>query len=122
MKKVAISFCLMLLTGVLSSGISNTTSTECDVVEFYKGIEPSQGTKCLTSYDDLKEVELILVPTSIKTDKYVVSLTRKTSNLYHIDGTDLYVETRYCYEYATRNEVVLIVESSYGITKGKIIF
>jgi hypothetical protein len=122
MKKLAISFGLVLLAGIFSSGTSNTTSTECDVVEFYKGIKPSRGTKCLTSYDDLKDVELVLVPTSIKTDKYIVTLTRKTSNLYHIDGTDLYFETRYCYEYATRDEVVLIVESSYGITKGKIIF
>jgi hypothetical protein len=125
MKKFAISLCLLFLAGIFSSnGYTNdsTVSSECDIVEFYKGIEPARGTKCLTRSDDIKEVELVLVPTSIDADKYVVTLTRKTSNLYKIDGTDLYVETRYCYEYATREEVVLVVEGSYGMTKGKIIF
>ncbi|MDR2384616.1 MAG: hypothetical protein LBD80_02975 [Tannerella sp.] len=102
--------------------ITTSYTTECDIVGFYKGIDVSSGTKCLTTSDDLKDVETILVPTKIDKGKYTVSMTRKAANLYKIDDTDLYVETRYCHKYTTREDVVLIVESNFGYSRGKIIF
>jgi hypothetical protein len=114
-------FISCLLIGVLSS-FHNTNSTECDIANFYSAIEPASGTKVLTSSDDLEDVEMILIPTTLKAGKYVVDVTRKGSNLYEIVDKKIYIETKYCYEYATQDEVVLIVESSYGYTKGKIIF
>ena len=30
---------------------------------------------------------------------YDLSVTRKGSNLYKVDGKDIYIHTRYCYEY-----------------------
>jgi hypothetical protein len=41
-------------------------------------------------------------------DYYKVSVTRKDSNLYKIDGTDLYIRTKYCYEYATGQKAILV--------------
>jgi hypothetical protein len=120
MKKIIIITSLLLFIGVITCG----STTECDIVTFYQGTTPNRGTKCLTSGygSDLKEVEVILVPTKIDVGKYTVSLTRKTSNLYKVDGTDLYIETRYCHEYAIRDDAILIVEGSFGYNKGKIIF
>lgn len=51
-----------------------------------------------------------------------MKVTREDSNFYRICGTDIFVETRYCYEYATREEVLLNVTSNYGYTRGEIIF
>jgi hypothetical protein len=96
--------------------------TKCDVKKFYKAIEAENDAKVLTIGGDIEEAEYILVPTKLNEGKYTLSVTRKASNFYKVDGQDLFIETNYCYEYATYDEVILIVESNYGYTKGKIIF
>lgn len=126
MKKI---FTLSLITISLLSFYSFTPkkeyriSNECEIVAFYEGIEPDdRDTKVLTQSGDIEEVEVILIPTRLDEGKYVIDISRTESNLYKIEGKNIYIETRYCYEYASYEEVVLIVESNYGYTKGKIIF
>lgn len=120
MKKI-----FLALIGViaLTSFTKNTTlSDECDVKEFYKAVEPDSDVKVLTTSGDLEEAELILVPTKMEEGTFKIEVTRKGSNIYKVEGTDYYVETRYCYEYATYDEAILKVESNYGYDKGTIIF
>lgn len=94
-----------------------------DVSELYTVIKPASGTKAVGKYDKTIDVEYILTPTKVDTGKYVVEVTKIGDNLYQIKNTDLCVETRYCHEYASfSEEVVLIIESNYGYNKGKIIF
>ena len=97
-------------------------ATECEIESIYTGIVPDKGTQVLTSDDEIEEIKLILVPSEIKQGNYVVTISRKGKNLYQIDNKDIYLKTKYCYEYATRQEVVIKVEGSYSYTKGKIIF
>lgn len=123
MKKIIIIQCLVVL--VLCTSFTNKTNkapSTCDISNFYKAIIPTDGTKVLNSYGNLEEAEVILVPTKLDIDVYKVRLTRKGSNLYKVEQTDLYVETKYCYEYATYEEAILKVTSSYGYTKGTLIF
>lgn len=40
-------------------------------------------------------------------DWYKVTVTRKGQDLYRVDGTSVYIVTRYCYEYAYSEEAVL---------------
>ena len=49
---------------------------------------------------------------------YEVSLTRKGSNVYKIDGKDIIIQTRYCYVYAYSEEAIFKA-SGYG---GELIF
>ena len=51
-------------------------------------------------------------------DNYEVSVTRKGSNLYKIDGRDVLIHTRYCYEYAYSEDSFLRM-SGYS---GEIVF
>jgi hypothetical protein len=67
-------------------------------------------------------VKLILVPLQIDEGNYSISITRKGPNLYVIDNKNIYIETKYCYEYSMMQKAVLKVESKYGITKGKLAF
>jgi hypothetical protein len=41
----------------------------------------------------------LLVPSFSFADNYEVSVTRKGSNLYKVDGKNIFIHTRYCYEY-----------------------
>ncbi|TXH12601.1 MAG: hypothetical protein E6R02_04570 [Gammaproteobacteria bacterium] len=51
-------------------------------------------------------------------ENYEVNLTRKGSNVYKIDGKDIFIQTRYCYVYAYSEEAILKT-SGYG---GEVIF
>ena len=93
-----------------------------DVAQIYEVVELDSGSKVIDSYGNVKDAKTLLVPTKLKEGKYSVELTKVDSNFYKIYGTDLYIETRYCYEYATRDEAVLVIKSNYGYTKGEVIF
>lgn len=116
---------LLAIIGVitLTSFIAKTgLSDECDVKEFYRVVKPDSDVKVLTTLGGLEEAELIFVPTKMEEGAFKIDVTRKGSNIYKIEGTDYYIETRYCYEYAIYDEAILKVESNYGYNKGTIIF
>ena len=117
MTKQLLTFVILLFFASVSYG-----QTKCDVKNFYKAIEAESDVKVLTTSGEVEEAEYILVPTKLDEGKYKLSVTRKSSNLYKVDGQDIYIETRYCYEYATGDDVILIVKSNYGYDKGEIIF
>lgn len=55
------------------------------------------------------------------TNRYKVTVTRKDSNLYAVDGTSYWLRTRYCYEYAYSQEAVLVWEGA-GSYSNKLLF
>lgn len=108
---------------ILTSMSSVLAESSYDIAEFYEVIKPATGTKAVGKYDKTIEVEYILSPTKVDKGKYIVEVKKIGDNLYQIKVTDLCVETKYCHEWASFSEkVVLIIESSYGYSKGKIIF
>ena len=98
------------------------TSGQCEVAQFYQAVIPENDVKVLTSGGGIEEPELILYPANFDEGTYEIEITRKGSNLYKLEGTDYYIETRYCYEYSMYDDAVLKVESNYGYTKGTIYF
>lgn len=101
MNKRLLAFSIILFFATITYG-----QKKCDVKNFYTAIEVESEDKVLTKLDE---------------GKYKLSVTRKAPNLYKVDGQDIYIETRYCYEYATFDDVILIVENN-GYDKGVIIF
>lgn len=120
-----IKFVVGILSTVVltSSTITTSASAESyDIAGIYEKVELKTGSKVLDSYGNVKEAKAVYVPAKIDTGKYEVELTRIDSNFYQICGTNLYIETKYCYEYATRDDAILNVTSSYGYTRGEVIF
>lgn len=126
MRKIKLLFLLIGISLITASFKESKTEVmsgdECDVANFYEAIDPDNGVKVLTSGGDLEEAELILAPTKIDEGTYEIEITRKGSNIYKLEGTKYYIETRYCYEYATYDDAILKVESNYGYQKGTIYF
>lgn len=120
MKKIAIILIGILFLTSFKSKV--TDRDECEIKQIYKAIEPDDNVKVLTTSGDLEEAELILVPTKMEKGTFKVELTRKGSNIYKVEETSFYIETKYCYEYATYDEVILKIEDTYSYDKGKIIF
>ncbi len=85
-------------------------------------MEVDSGAKAIDAYGNLRDIKSLFLPTKLDEGRYTVKVSREDSNFYRICDTDIFVETRYCYEYATREEVLLNVTSNYGYTRGEIIF
>lgn len=121
-----LKFLSLLLTATLilsaSTTISSSQANSYDIAGIYEKQELKSGSKVIDSYNDVKEAKYVLIPTKIDTGKYSVELTRIDSNFYQICGTSIVIETKYCYEYATRDDAVLNITSSYGYTRGEVIF
>lgn len=93
-----------------------------DIAQVYEAVEMENGSKSIDSYGNVEEVKTVLTPTRFGEGKYSVELTRVDTNFYKIEGTSMYIETRYCYEYAYRDDAILILDSYYGYTKGEVAF
>ena len=105
-----------------STKISRSKANSYDIARIYEKVDLKSGSKVLDSYGNVKDAKAVYVPTKIDTGKYEVELSRIDSNFYQICGTNLYIETKYCYEYATRDDAILNITSNYGYTRGEVVF
>lgn len=113
--------CLFLLTLMYCSAVYAESSY--NISELYSVYKPEAGTIAVGSFSTTENVEYILTPTKVDIGKYSVEVKKIGDNLYQVKDSDICVKTRYCYEWAGFSEkVILIVDSNYGYTKGKIIF
>lgn len=111
----------LLMLATTASAYAINDSESYDVAEIYERKDLPSGTKVDTGYD-IEDAKYLYVPTTLDYGRYSVEITRVDSNMYRICGTDIYIETRYCYEYATYDDAILVVESHYGYSKGELIF
>ena len=112
---------------VLITGGTAYAEKSYDIAEIYTVTKPERGTKAVGKYGKAEEVKYILTPVRVETGKYIVEVKKIGDNLYQIKNRfknkDICIETRYCHEYVSvSKEVVLIINSNYGYTKGKLIF
>lgn len=112
-----------ILTTVLTLGTGRYTIDKYDIEEFYLGKDVNSTSIFLNDSEDVvDDIETELSVTEIKVGKYSISVSKIDDNLYKIDGKELYIKTKYCHEYATREDVILVVKSNSGYTKGELIF
>lgn len=112
---------------LLIAGTSAYAEKSYEIAEIYTVTTPERGTKAVGKYDKAEEVKYILTPTRVDTGKFIVEVKKIGDNLYQIKNKVknryICIETRYCHEYiSVTKEVVLLIDSNYGYTKGKIIF
>ncbi|MBK9044034.1 MAG: hypothetical protein IPN97_12810 [Saprospiraceae bacterium] len=91
-----------------------------EVAKLYEGIILDRGVKIINSYDNVENAKLLLTPTQLQTCSYNVKVTRKAKDIYLIEGTKYYIETRFCFDYAFSKDVVLVIENNYGYNIGKL--
>jgi hypothetical protein len=53
---------------------------------------------------------------------YKITVKRESQNLYKVRNQDIYIKTRYCYEYAYSEDVILEIEYYSGYSIGTIYF
>ena len=107
----------LLLFFLVNMGWATGYSSSYDVVKVYEGVELADGAKVLDNYGNVSEATMVLVSTRLDEEVYEISLTRKGPNLYKVEGTSLYIETRHCSEYAYSETVILEYGGGYRYTE-----
>lgn len=107
---------------MLCATVATYASDTYDVEEVYVKEELPRDAKILDNFDNIKDAKYILIPAELRRGNYEVTVTRIDSNIYRVEQTDYIIVTKYCYEYARYQKAILQYESSYGYTKGKLIF
>ena len=120
LKILALAGCIPLF--ISAKPMDSQDSESYAIYKIYEKIELDRGSKVIDSWGNVEDAQAVLVPTEIDRGRYDVEITRISNNLYQICGTSLYIETKYCYEYATREEVLLNITSTYGYDLGEVIF
>lgn len=100
----------IFLSILIASPATCLFAEEYSVEAIYEKVDVDRGTIAVDNYGNQREVDYLLVKTNLKSGKYEIELTRKDSNLYQVCGTDIYIKTRYCYESATYDEAILVVD------------
>ena len=95
---------------------------EYNVICIYEKQQVKYGVKAIDNFDNIQEVSYLLVPTKVDEGTYSVLLTRKDTNLYKIEGTDLYIETQFCFEICIMEEAVLVIHNYGDLSFGTVIF
>ena len=122
MKTRILSICAIIAMLFLSfKPAERRLTSEYEIAEIYEADELLGGSKVLLG-ENLSEVSEVFYPTTLQTGKYSVYATRKATNLYQIDGKNIFIQTRLCHEYASSDQLTLVIEVGSGYSKGKLIF
>lgn len=123
-KKFALTLFASLFT-IGSSVIADGTSNIYSVAKVYELIELDDDDKTIDAYGNVEDsASAILTPMYLKVGRYEVTVKRLDYNFYKVVDMDIVIETRGCYEYATREDVILNITSSseYSYQVGELIF
>ena len=95
---------------------------EYDVEALLYAQEIEEGTLGVDRYGDPVKIYGLLVPVEINSGNYQIQVTRVDNNVYKVDGTDYCIRTKFCSEYCTREDAVLVVKSKYSYYNYKLVF
>jgi len=113
---------IFLLAAMLISSFAISADEE-DISKFFVEVPLDGDAYSISFGGDVEEVETLIVETNdIDEGVYEVSVTRVDDHIYKIDGTSLYIEMPYCYEYSYSDDAIMKVESFMGRKTGTLIF
>jgi len=119
MKKIIFLFCFLIISFVI---LYAQSTKSYDIETIYNVENVVRGTMAINRMGNFEEITSLLLPINLETGRYRVTVTRRDSNIYEINGHNMYIKTRYCYEYAYNQVVVLEITSRGGYSFGKIHF
>jgi len=125
MSRFEILASLATVTCILFSPVS-VGATDCEVKRIVQVDTDVPDVTVVTKSGEPVElrslIEGFVVPVRIDAGVYEVNVRRKASNLYEIQGKNLQIETRYCYQYSFGEDAILKITSASGWSVGKLIF
>lgn len=113
----------LLMAAMLVVGVSSALASDKYTVEVVLRKESADyQTMAIDEYGSYHKVSYVLEPTKVDEGSYNVTLTRKDANLYQVDGTSLYIRTKFCYEYVYSGKAVLVLHRGSRYSYGEVIF
>lgn len=112
---------ILLILFVFSNSLIHAQN-KYDIAGIYSGKDVQyENVKVVNSYDNVEDAKLLLFKSELDEGVYEVTVTRKATNIYMIDGTEIYIQTKFCYVSGIRQKAILKINGKYSYNKGEII-
>lgn len=110
----------LLLSGTEATRSRPSVAESCDVRGVYSPIVLPFGTLASTTLGSLEEISEAYAPRKLDDGSYSVTVTRRSKDFYRVDGTEIYLTTRFCYHYGYSDKAVLRWQSLGSFGSGTI--
>lgn len=111
-------FYILVIFGILNIGFYptdkiNTSRTSCSIVDVLEVRSLPANSYAVTGFGSYEKASEVIVPINFDAGIYSERLTRKSDNLYKVDGVNLYIKTSMCFEFAYSKEAIIEIKR-YG--------
>lgn len=117
-----VAFWLFFANVIFSGQPENITAGQCEISVIYTTVDLPDNAKVLTQNGSFSTVSLLLKPTELAPGEYEYSLTRRATNLYKVENTSMYIETKLCFNIGFEQASTIIINNPDGFVKGTVIF
>ena len=111
---------------LLTSGVTPAPPTaegECFIRTVAQEADFKPGTMAAVGYsNDPEEVQRLYVPVTLDAGRYAVTVTRRGSDVYSLDGIGAVAKTMGCFEFVYSASAVLVVRTASGRSVGTLYF
>lgn len=112
----------LLLLNVFISNPSAVKPAKCEISKIYQSEEISKEARVLTMNGSFAPATLLLQPLQLKPGEYEYALTRRATNLYKVEGTEIYIETKLCFNIGFKQKATIVINEDQGYIKGHVLF
>jgi len=116
---------IALIIGVLSFWLplnDDVKPEKCEIARIYQSVDIAKESRVLTMNGSFSRATLLFEPHIIDKGEHTMNLTRKVKNLYHVEDTNIYIETRLCWNIGFKQSAKVIIEDMTAYTIGHVYF
>jgi hypothetical protein len=95
---------------------------QCDVAQIFQKVDIPENSRVLTMNGSFTTASLLLQPAPLENGKYEFSLTRRATNLYMVENSNLFIETKLCFNIGFQQSATVVIDNTDGYIKGTVTF
>lgn len=111
-----------LLLYFFPGNAGNIKPGKCDVAQVYQKVEIPENSRVLTLNGSFTTASLLLQPTQLESGNYEFTLTRRATNLYMVENSNLFIETKLCFNIGFQQKATVLIDNMDGYIKGTVTF
>ncbi len=94
----------------------------CEIARIYQSTDIDKDAKVLTMNGSFSRATMLFEPYVLEKGEHNMNLTRKVKDLYNVEGTNIYIETRLCFNIGFKQPSKVVIEDVVGHKLGFVNF
>lgn len=95
---------------------------QCEIARIYQSVDIPKESRVLTMNGSFSRATLLFEPYLLEKGEHSMALTRKVKDLYQVEGTNIYIETRLCWNIGFKQSARVVIGDMEAHTIGQVYF